>query len=131
MSSVKGIKTASNSGTLVFLLFVVFLVLKLAGVIDWSWWWVTSPLWLAAMATVAALILAGGVGFLIYRIVKRVRRKRRVETVIHGGKRGYWPAIAAWMASTVLGMAEVRSRQPVSVTRTSSSIRTPIPRSGR
>lgn len=76
MSSVKGVKTASNSGTLVFLLFVVFLVLKLAGVIDWSWWWVTSPLWLAAMATVAALILAGGVGFLIYRIVKRVRRKR-------------------------------------------------------
>ena len=76
MSGIKGIKTASNSGTLVFLLFVVFLILKLAGVIDWSWWWVTSPLWLAAMATVAALILAGGVGFLIYRIVKRVRRKR-------------------------------------------------------
>jgi len=76
MSGIKGIKTASNSGTLVFLLFVVFLILKLAGVIDWSWWWVTSPLWLAAMATVAALILAGGVGFLIYCIVKRVRRKR-------------------------------------------------------
>lgn len=27
-------------------LFVVFLVLKLVGVIDWSWWWVTAPLWL-------------------------------------------------------------------------------------
>jgi uncharacterized protein (DUF983 family) len=27
-------------------LFVVFLVLKLVGVIDWSWWWVTSPLWI-------------------------------------------------------------------------------------
>ena len=26
-------------------LFIVFLVLKLTEVIDWSWWWVTSPLW--------------------------------------------------------------------------------------
>jgi phosphoglycerol transferase MdoB-like AlkP superfamily enzyme len=25
--------------------FLVFLVLKLTGHIDWSWWWVTSPLW--------------------------------------------------------------------------------------
>ena len=28
------------------ILFIVFLVLKLTGNIDWSWWWVTSPLWL-------------------------------------------------------------------------------------
>lgn len=27
------------------LLFITFLVLKLTGVIDWSWWWVTAPLW--------------------------------------------------------------------------------------
>lgn len=27
------------------LLFIVFLVLKLTHVIDWSWWWVTAPLW--------------------------------------------------------------------------------------
>ena len=38
-------------------LFVIFLVLKLCGVIDWSWWWVTSPLWIAA-GVVA--VLAGG-----------------------------------------------------------------------
>ncbi|QLF84942.1 hypothetical protein SEA_EPSOCAMISIO_70 [Gordonia phage Epsocamisio] len=30
---------------LVTLLFLVFLVLKLISVIDWSWWWVTAPLW--------------------------------------------------------------------------------------
>ena len=30
------------SGTL----FIVFLVLKLTHVIDWSWWWVTAPLWI-------------------------------------------------------------------------------------
>jgi hypothetical protein len=27
-------------------LFLLFLGLKLTGHIDWSWWWVTSPLWL-------------------------------------------------------------------------------------
>lgn len=26
-------------------LFLVFLVLQLTHVIDWSWWWVTAPLW--------------------------------------------------------------------------------------
>jgi uncharacterized protein (DUF983 family) len=27
-------------------LFLIFLVLKLTKVIDWSWLWVTSPLWI-------------------------------------------------------------------------------------
>jgi hypothetical protein len=27
------------------LLFITFLVLKLTHVIDWSWWWITAPLW--------------------------------------------------------------------------------------
>jgi hypothetical protein len=27
-------------------LLIVFLVLKLINSIDWSWWWVTSPLWI-------------------------------------------------------------------------------------
>lgn len=30
---------------LVVVTFVVFLVLKLVGVLDWSWWLVTAPLW--------------------------------------------------------------------------------------
>jgi hypothetical protein len=27
------------------LLFLLFLTLKLCNVIQWSWWWVTAPLW--------------------------------------------------------------------------------------
>jgi hypothetical protein len=27
------------------IILLVFIVLKLVGTIDWSWWWVTSPLW--------------------------------------------------------------------------------------
>lgn len=40
------------------LLFLVFLVLKLIGVIDWSWWWVTSPLWISAIIFTAVVIIA-------------------------------------------------------------------------
>ena len=28
------------------LLTIVFIVLKLIGIISWSWWWVLSPLWI-------------------------------------------------------------------------------------
>jgi ABC-type antimicrobial peptide transport system permease subunit len=36
--------TTSGIG-FVGVLFIVFLVLKLTGVIAWSWWWITAPLW--------------------------------------------------------------------------------------
>lgn len=36
----------NNSGSGVTdVLGVAFVVLKLCGVIDWSWWWVTAPFW--------------------------------------------------------------------------------------
>lgn len=38
-------------------LFVVFLVLKLTHVIDWSWWWVTAPLWIGAALAIAILLV--------------------------------------------------------------------------
>lgn len=37
-------------------LFIVFLVLKLTGVIDWSWWWVTAPLWIPAAVIAVFLV---------------------------------------------------------------------------
>lgn len=38
--------TSRSTGTgLCGLLLVAFVVLKLCGVIHWSWWWVTLPLW--------------------------------------------------------------------------------------
>jgi len=49
--------------TLPSVLFVVFLVLKLVGVIDWSWWAVSAPLWigfLVAMAIVVIACMSGG-----------------------------------------------------------------------
>jgi hypothetical protein len=40
-------------------LFVIFLILKLVGVIDWSWWWVTAPLWMPWAIWLGILILVG------------------------------------------------------------------------
>lgn len=50
-------RTVSSSGvSLPTLLFVLFLGLKLGNVIDWSWWWVTSPLWIP-IATIAGFFV--------------------------------------------------------------------------
>lgn len=39
------------------ILFLIFLVLKLTGYITWSWWWVTSPLWIGSILTVLIVTL--------------------------------------------------------------------------
>jgi hypothetical protein len=51
--------TAVNSSILTTM-FIVFLILKLTGNIDWSWWIVTSPLWIpiAMIIGVVGLLLA-------------------------------------------------------------------------
>jgi hypothetical protein len=36
---------------------VVFIVLKLIGVIDWSWWWVLAPVWIPVIIVVIAYIV--------------------------------------------------------------------------
>lgn len=40
-------KSSTTTGGIGFfgILFLIFLTLKLTNQIDWSWWWVTSPLW--------------------------------------------------------------------------------------
>lgn len=39
------------------LLQIAFIVLKLCGVIKWSWLWVLSPLWISAILTVVILLI--------------------------------------------------------------------------
>lgn len=54
-------KNASSSGGIGLggAVFIVFLVMKLAHVIDWSWWWVTAPIWapIAAAVLVIAIMI--------------------------------------------------------------------------
>jgi hypothetical protein len=49
----------SNGLGLGTVLFIVFLILKLTGTIDWSWWWVTSPLWipLSLMVVITLIVM--------------------------------------------------------------------------
>ena len=48
----------SSSGIgFVGLLQITFIVLKLCGVIDWSWIWVLAPLWISVAFVVLMLII--------------------------------------------------------------------------
>jgi hypothetical protein len=63
-------KTTSTSIGLGTILFVVFLVMKLAKIGDvanWSWWWVTAPLWIPVLLELAVFSIA----LLIFAIFKR------------------------------------------------------------
>lgn len=54
------------------ILFLVFLVLKLTNVIDWSWWWVTAPLWIPA---IIFLVFVGGL-YAFYQILKYYNKNK-------------------------------------------------------
>lgn len=41
------------------LLTLIFITLKLCSVIDWSWWWVLSPLWITFGFGVIIRLLLG------------------------------------------------------------------------
>lgn len=57
---------STNGGGIGFcgLLTIVFIVLKLTNNIDWSWWWVLSPLWipfgLAIFITLLLVVIPRG-----------------------------------------------------------------------
>lgn len=50
-------KTVVSSGcSLATVLGVVFLVLKLVGVIDWAWVWVLAPFWIPVALVIAVVL---------------------------------------------------------------------------
>jgi hypothetical protein len=42
------------------IIFVVFLVLKLLGILTWSWWWITAPLWIGFIIEAVIFPAIGG-----------------------------------------------------------------------
>ena len=56
------------------LLFLLFLGLKLANFIDWSWVWVFAPLWIPAVAVIMVL----GVVF-AYLVIANALDKGRID----------------------------------------------------
>lgn len=61
----------SDSGGLGFLglLTVAFIVLKLVGVIKWTWWWVLSPIWISIVVAVV-LFLMFALFYFMYKLIK-------------------------------------------------------------
>ena len=52
-------KTTVNGGIgFTGLLQIVFIVLKLIGIINWSWVWVLSPTWISIILVVLVIIIA-------------------------------------------------------------------------
>lgn len=62
----KEANTAASGGGIGFfgVLAILFITLKLCGVIDWSWWWVTCPIWgppAAILALMALVLIVGAI----------------------------------------------------------------------
>lgn len=49
------------------ILLVAFIVLKLCGVIAWSWWWVLAPLWMPIALILIILLIVGIIVFVNVR----------------------------------------------------------------
>lgn len=61
----------SIDSSFALVLAIVFIVLKLCGVITWSWLWVLSPIWID-IALVLLIVL-----IVFIRNIKTINRKRR------------------------------------------------------
>ena len=67
-------ETKINTGSGIGLggaVFLVFLILKLTGHIDWSWWWVTAPLWIPVLIVLGILGVLGIVAAIVL-IIERL-----------------------------------------------------------
>ncbi len=49
------------------LLTILFIGLKLAGLIDWSWLWVLSPLWIPGVLIIALIVTVMAVAAIVDR----------------------------------------------------------------
>jgi hypothetical protein len=81
-SNTKTIEVGGSGISFMGALFLVFLVLKLCDVIDWSWWWVTAPLWgsivlgiiITILFAIAAIIVLGIIFMVVlYKEYKGIR----------------------------------------------------------
>ena len=60
-------RLTSSGISVSWVLFIVFMVLKFTKVIDWSWWWVSSPLWLPFVGGLALAILFVFIKIVIFK----------------------------------------------------------------
>lgn len=59
MSDKKATTGGLSIGTVLFLIFLTLKLAEIGPVANWSWWWVTSPLWipLALIGAIVAIVV--------------------------------------------------------------------------
>ncbi len=65
-----------------FVLFIIFTILKITNNIDWSWTWVTSPLWipLATFLTLIIMVFITGIIITLFGInIDKLKDKIKSE----------------------------------------------------
>ena len=78
---------SSGGPGLASVLTIVFVVLKLVGVIDWKWIWVLCPLWINLILT--AIVIIGVAIYMAYDDKKRGKRLRSTHTQKEEGQNRY------------------------------------------
>lgn len=73
LESVERIRWGRGSDRMPLLTFA-FVVLKLCHIIDWSWWWVLSPVLLLAMLKLVAVL-----GLVVIDVIERRREKKSIQ----------------------------------------------------
>ena len=59
-------------GVLNVVVFLAFFFAKIFDKIDWSWWWVFSPLWIPLAIVLSVLVLGGIIWVLLILFGKKV-----------------------------------------------------------
>lgn len=74
---------AQGGITFIGALTIAFIVLKLCGVIAWSWWWVLAPLWITTIIIVL-VIAVGGALIVWLALTEDERAKRKPKRLSEG-----------------------------------------------
>jgi predicted tellurium resistance membrane protein TerC len=66
--------SSSSSGGIGFvgMLTILFIGLKLTNNIDWSWWWVISPIWISVSLFISFVVIS-----LIVMVIVEARKDRK------------------------------------------------------
>ncbi len=73
--------TITYGGNFTSLLALLFIGLKVTGLINWSWWWVLAPLWMP-FAIIPAVVIIAWVGFFFLgRYFKQKQSEKALDDI--------------------------------------------------
>ena len=64
MESSKTTSTSIGLGTILFVVFLVMKLAKIGDVANWSWWWVLAPIWISLLVVLGILAIIIAIAFI-------------------------------------------------------------------